>query len=61
MSQCTYFFQIYDPLYFKHALLFFSSTPCVLCIETKIEIVNQNKEKITLKIFTRDRVRVGMG
>ena len=31
-----------------------------LCIETKIYFVNQNKGKITLKIFTRGRISLAM-
>ena len=63
MSQCTYFSNIWPAVVLACSWLlcvFCSSTPCVLCIETKIKIVNQNKEKITLKIFTWDRVCVGI-
>ena len=37
-----------------------SSTLCALCIETKINFVNQNKGKITLIILPYDRVSLAM-
>ena len=41
-------------------LVFLTSTLYALCIETKINFVNQNKGKITLIIFLWARVSLAM-
>ena len=40
------------------SLVFLSSTLYAFCIKTKMFFVNQNKGKITLIIFPRDRVSI---
>ena len=47
MSQSTYFENIILACSVGLAVVFLSSTICVLCIETKINFAHQNKGKIT--------------
>ena len=52
-------YEIVVPL-FGAAFAFLSSTLYALCIETKINFVNQNKGKITLIILQWGRVSLAM-
>ena len=61
MSQYTYFENIKPTVIQKClSLVFLSSTLYVLCIETKINFVNQNKGKITLIILPWGRLSLAV-